>query len=412
MFLRGGSGYVTVWPSGIVKGDTSTLNFSAGQTIANSALVLLGSDGKIQFYNGSNGNTQILADVTGYVTAGAPLSAQSTVWTWGSISGWGPSRGFPFGGSSNTPVIQDSLAGVKEIVEDDESLDDMYHGSGYALKSDGTVLAWGDNASGQLGNNSTNSSSTPISVPGLSDVVHIAGGNHAAYAVKSDGTVWAWGTDLGNGTGDISLVPIKVPILTEVSAISHGGNGVLVRKTDGTVWTWGGVSYIPRKIVGLDNITYISDGYAIKSDGTVYSDLLSPTGPAVVSGLTGVKSISSNGTGYGAATFAVKQDGTVWAWGYNDKGQLGTGIADYSGSIHPTPVQIAGLTNVVASAIANGTGFALKSDGTVWGWGNTAYGRLQNAWPTPNHIAVPQQITNLSGITVIATGTYTYAIRP
>jgi alpha-tubulin suppressor-like RCC1 family protein len=112
-----------------------------------------------------------------------------------------------------------------------------------ALKSDGTVWAWGYNAQGELGNGTTTNSSLPVQVSGLSGVISISAGANHSLALKSDGTVWAWGEnlygELGNGTTANSSAPVQVSGLTGVALISAGTYYSLALKSNGTVWAWG-----------------------------------------------------------------------------------------------------------------------------------------------------------------------------
>ena len=112
-----------------------------------------------------------------------------------------------------------------------------------ALKSDGTVWAWGNNWVGQLGDGTTSHRSTPVQVSGLSGVIAIAGGGYHSIALKSDGTVWAWGWNeygqLGDGTTSHRSTPVQVSGLSGVIAIAGGGYHSIALKSDGTVWAWG-----------------------------------------------------------------------------------------------------------------------------------------------------------------------------
>jgi alpha-tubulin suppressor-like RCC1 family protein len=124
-----------------------------------------------------------------------------------------------------------------------------------ALKNDGTVLAWGYNYSGQLGIGSTTESYIPfpVEVAGLTGIVSVvagASGDHS-LALKSDGTVWAWGSNsdgqLGDGTTTNRPAPVQVAgqgtegtgFLTGIVSISAGYRHSLAIKSDGTVWAWG-----------------------------------------------------------------------------------------------------------------------------------------------------------------------------
>ncbi|MBD2862465.1 OmpL47-type beta-barrel domain-containing protein [Paenibacillus oceani] len=210
-----------------------------------------------------------------------------------------------------------------------------------ALKSDGTVVAWGYNGSGQ--------STVPA---GLKDVISIAAGYEHSLALKSDGTVVAWG---GNGDGQTN-VPGG---LNGVVSIAAGGLHSLALKSDGTVVAWGediisGQSTVPG---GLNGVVSIAAGayhsLALKSDGTVVAWGNNDYGQSTVpAGLKDVVSISGVYN-----SLALKSDGTVVAWGDNDVGQ----------STVP-----GGLNGVVSIAAGAEHSLALKLDGTVVAWGNNS----------------------------------------
>ena len=152
-------------------------------------------------------------------------------------------------------------------------------GTVYALKSDGTVWAWGYGGNGLLGNGTTANSSVPVRVRGLAHVTAIAAGWATAFGLKADGTVWAWGWGgyhtytagmpgnglLGNGKiGGSSDVPVKVRRLDHVTAIAVGAYNAYALKSNGTVWAWGanrvgelgngkigGYSDVPVEVHGL-----------------------------------------------------------------------------------------------------------------------------------------------------------------
>ena len=248
----------------------------------------------------------------------------------------------------------------------------------------GTVLAWGDNVDGQLGNGTFTTSNTPVEVSGLTGVTAIAAGgafNHHSLALKSDGTVWAWGANsagqLGNGSFTGSNTPVQTSGINGVTAIAGGQLHSLALKSDGTVWAWG---------FNLDG--QLGNG----TNTTTYPYGLDT--PVQVLGLTGVIAIA----GGGAHSLALKSDGTVWAWGQNNKGQLGNG--SFTGS--NTPVQTSGISGVTAIAGGVSHSLALKSDGTVWAWGYNLDGELGNGTYTDSN--TPVEVSGLSGVTVIAGG--------
>lgn len=241
-----------------------------------------------------------------------------------------------------------------------------------ALDTSGNVWAWGLNQKGQLGNGSTTNSSVPIQVPGLSGVVAIAAGSDYAWfaaALKADGTVWAWGANdggqLGDGSTTDSATPVQVTGLAGVTALSCGGGFTLALKADGSVWAWG----------------YDGDGQT-SQPGTVWSGNFFTYTPIQVAGLPKATAIAA-GAGHSVALDAT---GAVWTWGLNANGQLGQGYADtQSIDMHPTPALVPGFGGAAAVA-ANALTLVLRTDGTVWGWGNNGSGQLGNgkvdaAWP-------------------------------
>jgi hypothetical protein len=203
-----------------------------------------------------------------------------------------------------------------------------------ALRSDGTVVAWGYNFDGQC--------NVP---PGLGGVTRIAAGEFFSLALKSDGTVVAWGA---NDYGQCD-VPIG---LNGVVAISAGHAHCLALLGNGTVVAWGsdafGQSDIPAGLSGVTSIVAAWNySLARKGDGTVVAWGVNDAGQtAVPGGLSNVEAISGNQT----YSLALKGDATIVMWG--------------SGPAVP-----AGLSGVKAIAAGETHGLAIKSDGSVVAWG-------------------------------------------
>ena len=259
-----------------------------------------------------------------------------------------------------------------------------------ALENNGLIKAWGLNSQGQLGDGTTTSSSSPVDVSGLTNVSAVAGGGFHSLAVKSDGTVWAWGSNsdgqLGDGTTNNSSTPVQVSGLTDVNpnqkTIAGGFQNSFAVKTDGTVWGW-----------GTNFAGELGDGTTISRHTPVQV-----TDPTDGSGfLTNITQVVA-GSGTDAFTVALKNDGTVWAWGYNGHGELG----DNTTTNRHTPVQVSGLTNVTAIAARGSFTLALKSDGTIWAWGLNSNGQLGDNTTTNRH--VPVQVSGISNATAIAAG--------
>lgn len=259
----------------------------------------------------------------------------------GSVKAWGYNSYGQLGNNtvtdSNSPMLVAGLTGTVTAVSagSDFSL---------ALKSDGTVWAWGYNYYGQLGNGTFTDSYTPMQVPGLAGVVAISAGSYHSMALKGDGTVWAWGANYNGQLGDNTYINSANPVATyttlaNVTAISAGNNYSMALKGDSTVWTWGS-NYDGQLGLGTSN-------------DTLY--------PCKIPGLTKIIAID----GGGSHSLAVKSNGTVMAWGNNDNGQLGDGTQ----TLRLNPVAVLVLSNVKKVRAGSSHSLALKNDSTVWQWG-------------------------------------------
>jgi alpha-tubulin suppressor-like RCC1 family protein len=332
------------------------------------------------------------------------LKSDATVWAWGAgfLGQLGDGNFYtdpPYGVA--TPVRVSGLTSVTAIAGG------LVHS--LALKSDGTVWAWGDGEEGQLGDGNFYSFphygvATAVQVSGLTTVMAIAGGNYHSLALKSDGRVWAWGYAYDGQLGDGNFyapfagvaTPVQVSALTTVTAIAAGGDHSLALKSDGTVWAWGygyfgqlgdGIFYVNSPIPGGEG------------------PLGGVATPVQVSGLTTVTAIAGGGN----HSLALKSDGTVWAWGYGEYGQLGDGNFYTTGNRGVArPVQVSGLSGVVAIAGGARHSLALKYDGTVWAWGSGEEGQLGdgNFYANPPYgVATPVLASSLGQpVSAIAAG--------
>ncbi len=247
-----------------------------------------------------------------------------------------------------------------------------------ALLANGTVMAWGDNEFGQLGEGSESVSGTPTPVSGVSGVKAIAAGANHSLALLSNGTVMAWGNDesgqLGNGALKESEAPVAVKGLTGVRAIAAGGNDSFALLANGTVMAWGE-----------------NENGQLGNGTTKASDV-----PVAVKGLTGVTGISAGNE----FALAVLAKGTVEAWGSNLQGQLGdTGVEEQSS----VPVAVESLTGVSAVAAGAEHALALLSGGTVMAWGEDNYGEIGNG-TTKARQETPVAVSGLSNVKAISAG--------
>jgi alpha-tubulin suppressor-like RCC1 family protein len=305
--------------------------------------------------------------------------------------------------------------------------------AGAPSQSSGTVLAWGANVFGQLGDGSMTNRSMPVAVSDLSDVVSVAAGDFHSLALKADGTLWAWGFNrdgqLGDGSTIDHITPRPAGDLVDVVAIAAYGSHNLALKVDGTVWAWGANESgelgdgsttsrtTPVRVSGLAGVVAIAAGrvhsLALKADGTIWAwganyagqlgdgSTTSRTMPVQVSALTGMVAIAAGSY----HSLALKADGTIWAWGDNRSGRLGDG----SVTNRTTPVPVSGLTGAVAMAGGWDHSLALKADGTVWAWGRNSEGQLGDGSTTSR--SIPGQVSGLTGVTAIGAGGHSVALK-
>ena len=295
-----------------------------------------------------------------------------------------------------------------------------------ALRTDGTVWTWGSNVYGQLGNNDNtlSNSNTPVQVTDaagtgfLTGVVGVAAGGDFSMALKGDGTVWEWGANFNGGLGNNDPLhgqqqkPVQVVgvggsgVLTNVVAITAGRYHAMAILDDGTLLSWG----------------YNNWGQLGLNDGNTVSHSDYPRHVVDTSGsgnLGGVKAIGA-GNYY---SMALLNDTTVLTWGQNDAGQLGNGT-DSPFALNATPQHVlnslagSNFTGVKEIAPNRHQALALKNDGTVWGWGSNATGEIGTG-TTGNKYDSPVQVNGiggsgtLSGVTALAEGGHhSLAIQP
>jgi alpha-tubulin suppressor-like RCC1 family protein len=218
-----------------------------------------------------------------------------------------------------------------------------------------SLFVWGYNEFGQLGTNDGISRSTPVTTfAGGTTWKSVACGRLHTAAIKTDGTLWTWGAGGEGPLGNNASTNRSTPVTTFAGGtnwkqVACGYIHTAAVKTDGTLWVWGRNNDIPRL-----------------GDNTTTSRNIPVT---TFAGGTNWKSVSTGKV----STVAIKTDGTLWVWGGNDKGQLGTNDT----TNRNTPVTtFAGGTNWKQVSCINDHILAIKTDGSLWTWGNGADGRL------------------------------------
>lgn len=292
----------------------------------------------------------------------------------GSVVTWGRTHN----SSIPSPVVLDLPGKVLKVAVGGGNLGSF---TAYAVLEDRTVIAWGANDEGQLGNGPSGAdgelgrypkpSATPVKVTGLTDIVEIAAGSKYAVALRADGSVWAWGTRENGalGGGDAmpanslrvvsALAPTRVPGLEGIAQIAVGATHNLALTREGHVMSWGS-GHSGELGLGTRDVGWR---------------------PARVSGLDDVMTIAAGSTAGHGVSGAVRRDGTVWMWGAGESGMMGNGggllsAPDAPGGRILQPQQVKGLTGVQQLAIGGGNVAALLADGTLRMWGHNGYGEM------------------------------------
>ncbi len=252
-----------------------------------------------------------------------------------------------------------------------------------ALDTAGDVWCWGLNHQGQLGNGTTTTSLGAIKVDGISNAVMVKSSYDFTCALINDGTMKCWGLNssyaLGNGTTTSSYVPVDVTVINDVRQMDVGYNTACAVKNNNALYCW-----------GLNNYGQIGNGSTATASGAV---LVATNVSKVV---VGMSLYVNSGNYWRTSTCAIKTNGDLYCWGFNNVGHAGDGTTnqlntpvlsykddDYDGT-HDGK-----LTNVKDVIINGRTAYAVREDGSVWAAGENDWYGLGNGTTADEYYFVP-----------------------
>jgi len=382
-----------------------TLDFGAAPNTARAwGLATSGQlgDGQTAVVNASPVEVINLSKVVAVAAGGdhsLALLNDGTVWAWGLGA-----SGQLGDGSSGDNIQRNTPVQVSTTWDNNRKAVAIAAGAEHsmALLDDGTVWAWGKGDSGQLGDGTGADSPVPVQAQGLTGVTAIACGGYYSLAVGSGGTVWTWGDNsagqLGRVTADLlpltpgQVVDINNVAITNVASIAGGDFHTITAKSDGTVWAWGGNYY----------------GQLGVNPATTPNNM--SINPVQVTGLSGIVTVAAGSN----HSIVAGSDGTVWTWGSNAQGQLGIGPSTPSSF---TPVVVNGLPAVATVAAGSYHSVVAGSDGSVWAWGRNNAGQLGNGSTGADEytpVAVIDFLTQLPLTNIIKVGagaSHTIAVK-
>lgn len=270
---------------------------------------------------------------------------EGNLWNWG-YNGYGQ-LGNNASSDLNSPV-QTIAGGInwKDVAVG------SYHTAG--IKTDGSLWMWGGNVYGQLGINNTVHRSSPVeTISGGNNWKSVSAGFYHTAAIKTNGTLWTWGYnpygELGTGNRTNTSSPVQIGTGTWWKFVSSGQYNTTAIKSDGTLWVWG-LNSVGQ--LGTNNTNNYSSPVQTASGGTNWKQ--------VSAGIN--------------ITAAIKTNGTLWTWGLNQEGYLGLGFANYPGL--STPTQVGSDTTWKQVSAGDRAMASVKTDGSLWVWGTGIYNTL------------------------------------
>ena len=296
------------------------------------------------------GNHEFI-QITAATNTGYGLKADGSAWSWGSNSAG--ALGNNINGDKSSPVL---VVGTHSFVE----IAAASTANGYGLKADGSAWGWGSNGFGQLGDQTTDNKSSPVTTVGSHSFIQICGSGSTQHGLKADGSTWSWGYNLYGGIGDQTVTSKSSPVAV-VGAHSFiqlvgVADNVYGLKADGSVWSWG------RGLLGALGDQTTTD----------------KSSPVLVVGAHSFINIFGKYSG----CLGLKESAEIWGWGHNNYGQLG----DNTTADKSSPVQVVGgIPFKVFTQQTTGSTTRYSTDritpifddsGNIWTWGYNTTGEL------------------------------------
>lgn len=292
---------------------------------------------------------------------GAAIKSDGSLWNWGmQIS----KADATVGSYSYTILGKPTLICAEDV--DTVSIGYMHHA---IIKKDGSLWMWGRQYCGELGNNSNIAEYTPTKI--LDKVSYVSAGGQTTGIIKDDGSLWMCGRNDFGQIGDSTRITRMnlVKIMDDVKSVVAGWCTTYAIKNDGSLWAWGRNDYGQ---LGIDSVK--SSLVPLK----------------IMDGITSVATSAADC--YNAA--AIKADGSLWTWGRNNFGQLGTGNTTTSFLPHKM------MDNITKVSVGADFMQAIDADGNLWAWGNNTYEQLG----TQNEMASSSPVKTERNITSVAAG--------